>query len=184
MRVMTTLTTDRLLLRTWTIDDYEPFAAMFAEQEVMRFLSSDGQPQSRFASWQNFAAQVGHWKLRGFGLFAVVERGSGEFVGRVGPWFPEGWPDVEIGWTLRSRFWGRGYATEAARAVLPYVFDDLGKNRVISLIPPDNLASIRVAFKLGEVLEGTTTVAHTPPGKYLLQYGLSKSDWLRSLASR
>src|SRR5688500_14483707 len=83
------LQTDRLHMRLWTADDFEQFAAMFQEREVMQFLSEDGALLSRFAAWQNFAAQVGHWHLRGFGLFAVVEKSSSEFVGRVGPWFPE-----------------------------------------------------------------------------------------------
>jgi RimJ/RimL family protein N-acetyltransferase len=114
-RMSVTLETERLILRSWTIDDFEDVAARNADPEVMRFLAVDGQPMSRFASWQSLCAHVGHWALRGFGQFAIVERATNQFVGRVGPWHPEGWPEFEIGWTLGSAQWGKGYATEAAR---------------------------------------------------------------------
>jgi RimJ/RimL family protein N-acetyltransferase len=109
---------------------------------------------SRFAAWQSFSATVGHWHLRGFGQFAVIERASGEFVGRVGPWHPEGWLDFEIGWTLRTASWGRGYATEAAARSIEHAFTDLNRTHVISLIHPENARSIRVAERLGERLDG------------------------------
>ena len=99
---MTTLETERLTLRQWTLEDFDDFAAMSADPEVMRFLAVDGKPLSRFAAWQGLSSNVGHWALRGFGMFAVVERSTGTFIGRAGPWQPEGWPDFEIGWTLRS----------------------------------------------------------------------------------
>jgi len=74
---MVSLETERLTLRTCALDDFESYAAMWAEPEVMRFLAADGKPLSRFAAWQAFSAQVGHWQLRGFGLFTVRERSSG-----------------------------------------------------------------------------------------------------------
>src|SRR6266487_3567075 len=95
---MTTLETERLLLRTWEPDDFEAYAAMSAEPEVMRFLSHDGKPLSRFDAWRSFAAQVGHWKLRGFGMFAVVEPTSCDLVGRIGPWQTEVWQNLDFGW--------------------------------------------------------------------------------------
>jgi RimJ/RimL family protein N-acetyltransferase len=96
---------------------------------------------------------VGHWQLRGFGMWAVEERASGSFVGRVGLHFPEGWPDRELAWTLARPYWGRGFALEAAQAVLAHAFGPLGWDRVISLIDPDNIRSIRLAERLGERLE-------------------------------
>ena len=173
---MTALETDRLLLRHWEQDDFEAFAAMSAEPAVMEFIAVDGKPLSRFMAWQGFCAMLGHWQLRGFGMFAVIERASGEFVGRVGPWQPEGWPGFEVGWTLRSKFWGRGYATEAARKCVEYSFTTLGQPHLISLIEPANVRSVRVAERLGEHVEGTATLPHVPQ-KTLLQYGLDKTDW-------
>ena len=75
---------------------------------------------TRSEAWRNMAMVLGHWQLRGFGLWAVEEQERGVLAGRVGCWQPEGWPGLEIGWTLRRSFWGMGYATEAARAALEW----------------------------------------------------------------
>jgi RimJ/RimL family protein N-acetyltransferase len=170
------LETRRLILRTWTIEDFEDAAAMYADPEVMRYLSVDGRPLSRYAAWQAMSSNVGHWTLRGFGMFAIVERESGTFVGRVGPWLPEGWPAFEIGWTLRSQCWGKGYATEAANRCIEYAFLELGRSHVASFILPDNTPSIRVAERVGERLERTTNLPHLPD-RPVLQYGLSREQW-------
>jgi len=113
---------------------------------------------------------VGHWQLRGFGLWAVAERDTGLLAGRVGCWQPEGWPGLEIGWTLRRRFWGRGYATEAALAALEYAFARLGQERVISLIRPDNGPSIAVALRLGMHVQEYTQVMGHP----VVMYGIDR----------
>lgn len=83
---------------------------MHSDPMVMQFLAIDGKPLPRFGAWQSLTSIVGHWALRGFGIFALVERSTGTFVGRAGPWHPEGWPDFEIGWVLRSEYWGKGYS--------------------------------------------------------------------------
>jgi RimJ/RimL family protein N-acetyltransferase len=173
---VTTLETDRLLLRPWRLDDFDAFAAMSADPEVMRFLAADGRPLTRFAAWQGLCALVGHWQLRGFGLFAVAERSTGALVGRVGPWHPEGWPAFEIGWTLRSEYWGRGYATEAVTRCLAHAFTDLGRTHVTSFIDPDNIRSIRVAQRVGEKLEGRVALPHLPH-RSMLRYGLHRDEW-------
>ncbi len=173
---MTSLETERLILRMWEPEDFEPYAAICADPAVMRFLATDGKPLSRFDAWRSVAAHVGHWHLKGFGMFAVVERASGELIGRIGPWQPEGWPDFEIGWTLGSPHWGHGYATEAVRACIRHSFTTLGRTHLISIIDPDNTRSIKVAERVGERLEGTTTLPHVPH-KALLQYGLYRADW-------
>jgi RimJ/RimL family protein N-acetyltransferase len=180
---MPTLHTERLALREWRFEDFEDLAAMSADPEVMRFLSPDGRPLTRFATWQGLCALVGHWQLRGFGLFAVEERASGRLVGRIGPWQPEGWPDFEIGWTLRSEYWGRGYATEAVERCLAFAFNDLQRTHVASFIDPDNARSIRVAERVGETLEGRVALPHLP-NKTILQYGLHRDAWLDRLTAR
>jgi RimJ/RimL family protein N-acetyltransferase len=101
--------TDRLLLRPPVLEDFEGLARLLADPNVAKSLSTNGRPRNRFEAWQSFAGQVGHWQLRGFGMFVVFERATGAFVGRVGPWFPEGWPGLEVGWSLISDYWGRGY---------------------------------------------------------------------------
>ncbi len=147
-----TLETERLLLRPFRTDDLDAYAAMCADPEVMRYIGNRSV-LSREDAWRQMAMFIGHWQLRGFGTWAVEERASGALVGRVGLHFPEGWPERELGWTLTRPFWGRGFALEAARAALTHAFETLGWPRVISLIDPDNLRSIRLAQRLGERFE-------------------------------
>ncbi len=151
--------TERLVLRMFRESDTDAYAEMVADPEVMRFLG--GSPLPRAEAWRNMAMVLGHWHLRGYGTWAVEEKGSGELGGRIGCWQPEGWPGLEVGWALRRRFWGRGYATEAARASMDYAFNELGQTRVISLIDPENVNSIRVAERLGEKPEGEWEVFGT-----------------------
>src|SRR5215475_10995287 len=158
---MMTLQTDRLALRMLHESDLDAYAEMCADAEAMRYIG-DGQPLARPMAWRNLAMMLGHWSLRGYGLWAVEERASGVLVGRIGFWNPEGWPGFELGWTLRRSFWGRGYATEAARAALEFAFTRLGQAQVISLIHPENAASIRVAQRLGERPVGSTEVLGKP----------------------
>ena len=172
------LETERLILRPFAIDDFDAFAAMYADPRVAEFVTEDGKPLSRFSAWRAFATIVGHWTLRGFGLFAVVERATGTFVGRIGPWQPEGWPDFEIGWTIRSECWGRGYATEAVKRCIENAFTELDRSHISSFIAPENMRSIHVAERVGERLEGETVLPHMPDRK-VLQYGVSRSDWQR-----
>ncbi len=117
---------------------------------------------------------VGHWQLRGFGIWAVEERASGSLMGRVGLYFPEGWPDRELAWTFARPYWGRGFALEAARAALAHAFGPLGWHRVISLIDPDNRRSIRLAERLGERFEGEVTVR----GHRLSLYAIERDSCL------
>jgi RimJ/RimL family protein N-acetyltransferase len=170
---MVTLETERLLLRVFCESDIDAYAEMCSDAEVMRYIGS-GKPMSRPDAWRHMAMVVGHWRLRGYGLWAVIERNTGSLVGRVGCWQPEDWPGFEIGWMLRREYWGRGFAIEAARASLRWAFTDLDQPRAISLIQPANTASIRVAEKLGERLERVTTVA----GIEALVYGISRQTWL------
>ena len=165
-----TLETERLTLREFRESDTDAYAEMLADPLVMRFL---GKPVSRAEAWRNMAMVVGHWQLRGYGFWAVEERGVGELVGRVGCWRPEGWPGLEVGWTLRRAFWGRGYATEAARASVEYAFRELNQTRVISLIAPDNTASIRVAERLGQKPVGECEVF----GTHVIIYGIDREEW-------
>jgi RimJ/RimL family protein N-acetyltransferase len=166
-----TLETERLLLRMWRAEDFEPFAAMCEDPEVMRYLL--GKIMTRHEAWRSMAFHVGHWQLRGYGHWAVEEKSSGRFVGRIGFLNPEGWPGFEIGWTLARDCWGKGYATEGARAALEYAFTEMGREHVISLIHPDNAASIKVAERLGERREGETDLF----GTHVLIYGISRDDW-------
>ena len=146
---MITLETDRLTLRMLRESDFSAYAEMCGDPEGMRYIG-DGEPLSRPLAWRNLAMMIGHWSLRGYGMWAATERASGALVGRIGFWNPEGWPGFELGWMLRRPFWGRGYATEGATAALRFAFAELREPQVISLIHAENAASIRVALRLGE----------------------------------
>ena len=163
-----TLETDRLIMRMWRETDSEAYAELCADPEVMRYLG--GKTFDRTEAWRHMASMIGHWYLRGYGIWAVEEKASGRLVGRIGCINPEGWPGLEVGWTLKREFWGKGYATEGARRALEYAFNELDKPHVISLIHADNGASIRVAERLGEKLEGTARVV----GIDVLVYGIDR----------
>jgi RimJ/RimL family protein N-acetyltransferase len=143
-----TIQTPRLLLRGAGQHDLEAFSAMMADPEVGQF-KGFGRGASREQSWAGLANILGHWVLRGHGLFVAERRDTREFVGTVGLIEPLGWPGPEISWTLDRRHWGQGLGTEAALAVRDWALGDLGRDRVISLIHPGNVASIRVAEKIG-----------------------------------
>ena len=171
---MTILETERLLLRPFRNDDLEAYAAMHGDPEVMRFLG-DGTPLSREDAWRNMAMIVGHWTLRGFGLWAVEEKSTRALVGRVGLFEPDGWPGQEVGWTLARDLWGKGYALEAASASLDHAFHTLLWPRAISLIDPGNQRSIRLAERLGERLEREVEIR----GRRTLLHCIEQSTWRR-----
>jgi RimJ/RimL family protein N-acetyltransferase len=153
---MVTLETERLRLRMFREDDIDAYANICADAEVMRYLG--GKAFTRTEAWRQMAMIVGHWTLRGYGMWAVEQRSGGPIIGRIGFVNPDGWPGFELGWTLGRPYWGHGFASEGARAALEYAFSELRRDHVISLIHPDNKASIRVAERLGERPEGTAEV--------------------------
>ncbi|HEU4641150.1 MAG TPA: GNAT family N-acetyltransferase [Gemmatimonadaceae bacterium] len=159
------LTTDRLLLRAFAPEDFEPYAEMMANPDVTRHLGK-GQPLSRVEAWQQLAMFTGHWVLRGFGLWAVEERATGRFIGRIGCQEPEGFPAFEIAYTLMPAAWGKGYAREGAAAALRFARDTLRRTDITSIIRPANAASIRVARSLGAVAGETVEFYGAPSVLY------------------
>ena len=146
--------TERLILREIDMErDFEPWAAAHADEETVRYLG--GKVLSRAQVWRFMAGVIGHWQIRGYGFFSAEDRKTGEWVGHVGPWYPEGWPGREIGWTIARKHWGKGFATEAALACLDLVFNTLQWDRVIHVIVPGNAASVAVARKIGSEFLGT-----------------------------
>jgi RimJ/RimL family protein N-acetyltransferase len=142
------LETERLFLRRIDPErDFEPWARMMADERAVRFIG--GRILDRAQAWRHMAASIGHWSIRGYGSFSVEHRETGEWIGRVGPFYPEGWPAPEIGWSIVPQHWGKGYATEAGRASIEYAFETLGWQRVIHVIVTGNMQSIAVAKKLG-----------------------------------
>jgi RimJ/RimL family protein N-acetyltransferase len=151
--------------------DFEEYARSCADPEITRYLG-EGRPLERWEAWRSLAMILGHWQLRGYGPWALEERATGNFVGRIGFFNPEGWPGFELGWLLGREFWGKGYATEGARRALDYAFGEMGRDHVISLIHPENRASIKVAERIGETLEGKTELF----GHDVLIYGIDRRN--------
>lgn len=141
-----TLVTERLILRPPAAEDFETWAAFAADSEAARFL---GGPQPPEAAWRVLCTVTGAWAIAGFSMFSVIEKASGRWVGRLGPWRPHGWPGTEVGWGIVRDCWGRGYATEGATAAIDWAFDALGWSEVIHCIEADNFASQAVARRLG-----------------------------------
>ena len=160
--------TERLRLRQFQEIDFEVYAAMLADPEVARFI---GGVRDRSSARQHFDSARTHWQQRGYGKFAVEEKTSGRMVGRCGPTLHVGAPEVELGWTIAQDSWGNGYATEAARACAAWMFDTLHLEEVVSFIDPDNVASVRVAEKIGQSYARDTVFEH----ENLRVYAMSRS---------
>lgn len=145
------LQTPRLLLRPPQLVDLEGWTAVMQDAEACRFI---GGTQAPSLAWRSFMTMIGAWHAQGFAMFSVIERDSGRWIGRCGPWCPPGWPGTEVGYTFARETWGRGYATEAATAATDWAVENLGWTDIIQTIDPDNIGSQRVAAKLGATLRG------------------------------
>lgn len=156
-----TLETARLRLRIFGEGDLDALSTMYGDAETMRHIG-EGKTFNRGETWRAMSSMLGHWLLRGYGMWAIELKGTGEMIGRAGFIFPEGWPGFELGWMVAKQYWGRGYATEAAEAALEYAYGKLDRTRVISLIRRDNLPSIRVAEKLGGKFENEIELLGAP----------------------
>jgi RimJ/RimL family protein N-acetyltransferase len=167
------IVTKRLILRGFQEEDLDAYAQICADAEVMQYIGT-GKTLNRSESWRGMAMLLGHWQLRGYGMWAVENRQTGEMLGRVGCLQPEGWLDFEIGWTIVRQHWGCGFATEAGQAAIAFAFEELQRSHIISLIRPANLASRRVAEKLGEKLVGSTEVS----GNEAVIYKITQEEWL------
>ncbi|WP_076863704.1 GNAT family N-acetyltransferase [Bradyrhizobium mercantei] len=147
--------TARLILRPWRASDIAENTRMLSDPETARFITPDHQPiTSELKGWRNAAVISGHWALYGFGMFAVEEKSSTRYIGRVGPYCPPEWPGFEVGWGIARECRGKGYAVEAARAAIDWVFATFTLDRIIHCIDPANVASQAVARRLGADNEG------------------------------
>jgi RimJ/RimL family protein N-acetyltransferase len=180
---MVEIETERLLLRGWRDEDVEPYSGMCADPEVMRLIG-EGSTLTREQSEAQISRFVRHWDERGFGLWALEEKGTGTFVGFAGLAHQEDWAEgehkTEVGWRLDRAFWGRGLATEAAKAGVAYGFETLGLERIISIIQLGNTASQRVAEKAGLSPRGETCWRGTP----VVWYAIVRRDRSAKLKSK
>ena len=157
------LETERLRLRPWREEDFDPFAAFCADKESRRYL---GGVSDRPDAWRSMAVIVGHWALRGYGIWAMEDKATGQFAGYSGLWNPEGWPGQEVTWSVCAAFRRRGYAVEAAERVRAYAYEELKWPTAVSVIHPDNVASKSVADRVGATLERRIELRGSPADIY------------------
>jgi RimJ/RimL family protein N-acetyltransferase len=177
------VTTERLILRHWRESDREPFACLNADPHVMEFMPNILLEQESDALADRIET---HFERHRFGLCAVELRGSGAFVGFIGlnvPSFKAAFtPCVEVGWRLAAEYWNQGLATEGAREIVGYGFDELGLEELVSFTVPANFRSRRVMEKLGMTHEPRDDFDHPrlpaehPLRRHLL-YRLARTKW-------
>jgi RimJ/RimL family protein N-acetyltransferase len=168
------LQTERLILRPPSALDFDAWARFHSDPETMTFL---GGPQRRSEAWRVLCTMRGAWEIKGFAMFSMIRRDTGEWIGRTGPWQPEGWPGTEVGWGVSREYAGQGYAREAAVASIDWVFDTLGWNEVIHVIDPGNTASIALAERLGSRNLGPTQLPEPYDHIRCDRYGQSRAEW-------
>jgi RimJ/RimL family protein N-acetyltransferase len=159
--------TPRLVLRGFRASDLDAFAANLGDPAATEHM---GGVVDRRMAWRMLTSSVGLWLLTGGGWWAVEDRATETFVGTVGAFFRETAPDdLELGWTVVRAHWGRGIATEAARAAAAYAFENQGKASLYAHIDARNVASLRVADHLGMRYEGEADFYGEPTGRYVLE---------------
>jgi len=178
-----TVETERLLLRAWSAADREPFAAMNADPEVMRYMSGR---LDRAGSDALVDRIIEDWATNGFGLWAIERRSDGRFIGFAGLWRPRFeapfMPAVEVGWRLSRDAWGLGYATEGGRASVRHGFEEVGLDEIVSFTAVGNVRSRRVMERLGMTRDPADDFDHPriEPGRPIRRhvlYRLRREDW-------
>src|SRR5262245_19961389 len=140
----------------------------------MRYL---GGPMVRATAWGGMCTMTGAWIIRGFSMLSIIEKSTGRWVGRLGPWQPDGWPGTEVGWGLAREAWGKGYAIEGATAAIDWAFETLGWSEVVHCIDVDNVNSHGVARRLGS--RHLRDAFLPPPLEWPVQvWGQSREEWL------
>lgn len=166
--------TERLILRPIQREDFDSWAAFMADEEAARFI---GGAQKRSTAWRSFCGMAGAWHLFGFAMFSVIEKASGRWIGRLGPWQPEGWPGTEVGWGLAREAWGKGYAGEGAAAAIDWAFANLGWTEVIHCIDPENRPSQALAERLGSYKRGPGRLPAPFEAMSIEIWGQSREEW-------
>jgi RimJ/RimL family protein N-acetyltransferase len=166
--------TERLILKSPILEDFDAWATFYEDDDALKYI---GGAQVRSVAWRSFTQAAGAWALQGFALFSVFEKSSGRWIGRVGPHFPEGWPGAEVGWAIERGAWGKGYAHEAAVASMDFAFDTLGWTEVIHCIASENLASRRLADRLGSTILRRATMPPPVTSGEIDVWGQSREAW-------
>jgi RimJ/RimL family protein N-acetyltransferase len=168
------LETERLILRLPVRADLEGMAEMMADEDVARFI---GGVMSRPVAWRTLSYMAGSWALLGFGMFSVIEKATGRWIGRIGPLHPEGWPGTEVGWGLVRDAWGKGYAYEASVASMDFAVDRLGWTDIVHTIAPENTPSAALAQRLGSTNRGPTRLPDPYADVRIDLWGQTADQW-------
>lgn len=168
------LETPRLELRLFEERDWDHLFEMFCDPDCVRYTIKT--PQQKWQTWRSLASYLGHWTLRGYGPYAVVEKSSGQMIGPVGLWYPGDWPEPEIKWSLSKKFWGKGLATEAVLAVKKMIPQYLPQKRIISLILPENVASKKVAARVDATFEKNISFRDGTADLYVHRFSASAAE--------
>jgi RimJ/RimL family protein N-acetyltransferase len=174
MAELPVIETKRLILRVPQLSDLDRWTEFQTDPIATKYL---GGPQTGSLAWRSLMAMAGAWHVCGVSMFSVVEKASGRWMGRIGPWRPAGWPGDEVGWGLHQDAWGKGFATEAAVAAMNYAVDVLGWSEIIHTIDPENTASIRLAQRLGSSNLGPTQLPAPHHEIRVDAWGQSASQW-------
>lgn len=143
--------TKRLNLRQFINEDWLDIHQYYSDKEATKF--TFGRSLSEGESWRAMASMMGHWQLRGYGPYALEDKVSKKIIGIAGFWYPNDWPEPEIKWALIRQYWGKGYASEAARAIQETALKYIPEIPLISFIHSDNSASIKLALNINAVFE-------------------------------
>ena len=170
-----TIETQRLILRVPHADDFNRYAEMLAHEDAMRYI---GGTSPRAAAWRRFLQMPGAWALQGFGMFSVLEKATGLWMGQIGPWRPEGWPGNEIGYAFHPDAWGKGYAFESGEASIDWAFSNLGWDNIIHCIAPENTASQVLAQRFGSRHLGFAQMPEPYADHHTQKWGQTRSEWL------
>ena len=150
-RVPLELETERLVLRQFEEEDWRCLHKYYSDAEATRY--TVGRAFTEGETWRTMCSMIGHWQVRGYGPYALIEKSSSLLLGTVGFWYPNDWPEPEIKWALAADYWGKGFASEAGREVQSIGRQYLPEIPLISFIHPDNHPSMKLAERLGAVLE-------------------------------
>jgi RimJ/RimL family protein N-acetyltransferase len=169
-----TIETARLILRPPRAEDFPAWSDFMLDEEAARYIGGVSQPA---ATWRGLRSMVGCWALDGFAMFSVIEKASGAWVGRLGPWSPYGWAGTEVGWGIARHAWGKGYAVEGAAAAMDWAIAHLGWTDIIHCIDPANSNSRRVAEKLGSRNRGPTKLPAPFEHAPVDAWGQTAEEW-------
>ncbi len=163
-RVPEQLESERLILRQFQDADWHDLHKYYSDETATAFTFKRALTEGE--TWRTMCGMIGHWQVRGYGPYAVVDKSTDRVLGTVGFWYPNDWPELEIKWGLARQYWGKGFAKEAATLVHATGRGHLPDHALLSLIHPDNKASIGVALAIGARLESSVEYEGEPHGIY------------------